>query len=89
MRIWPTLVKVGFKIFRSFILVRGGRVDALKEKLKVEGDIGPMLRGFVGGYRLASCKKVQGSLIGWLRRRLRAIQVKLWKKPAKLLRRLR
>jgi hypothetical protein len=48
-----------------------------------------ILRGFVNYYKCANCKKVRGILMGWLRWRLRAIQMKLWKKSAKLYRRLR
>jgi len=93
---------LGFNILRSYILIKEGKVEKLKEKLKsatrrntpvnlgkVIRDINPVLRGFVNYYKLANCKKVLGSLMGWLRRRLRALQMKLWKKPAKLHRRLR
>jgi len=93
---------LGFKIFRSYILIKEGKIERLKEKLKtatrrntpvnldkVIRDINPILRGFVNYYKLANCKKVLRNVMGWLRRRLRAIQMKLWKKPAKLHRRLR
>ena len=56
---------------------------------KVIADINPILRGFVNYFKLANCKKALSNLMSWLRRRLRAIQMKLWKKPDKLHRRLR
>jgi group II intron reverse transcriptase/maturase len=93
---------LGFIIHRSYIRIKEGKVEKLKEKLKaatrrnvpvnlgkVIRDINPILRGFVNYFKLASCKTILRSLMGWLRRRLRAIQMKLWKKPAKLHRRLR
>ncbi|WP_035277644.1 group II intron maturase-specific domain-containing protein, partial [Desulforegula conservatrix] len=36
-----------------------------------------------------NCKSVFHMMMRWIRRRLRAIQMKLWKKPNKLHRRLR
>ena len=77
-------------------------LERLKEKLrkltrrnspvnleKVIEDINPVLRGFVNYYELANCTKALGQLMAWLRRRLRAKQLKLWKKPSKLHRCLR
>ncbi|VGO19782.1 hypothetical protein SCARR_01841 [Pontiella sulfatireligans] len=49
----------------------------------------PVLRGFVNYFKVANCKTELKKLMSWLRRRLRAIQMKLWKKPQKLHRRLR
>jgi group II intron reverse transcriptase/maturase len=93
---------LGFVIYPGHILIKEGKVDGLKARLKlatrrntpvnlekVIGDINPILRGFVNYFKLANCKSVLQSLMSWLRRRLRAIQMKLWKKPSKLHRRLR
>jgi RNA-directed DNA polymerase len=38
---------------------------------------------------IANCKGVLADLARWVRRRIRAIQMKLWKKPTRLHRRLR
>ncbi len=56
---------------------------------KVIRDLNPVLRGFVNYFRVANCKTELKKLMSWLRRRLRAIQMTLWKKPQKLHRRLR
>lgn len=53
------------------------------------GELNPVLRGFVNYFRIANCKSELKKLMGWVRRRLRGIQLVQWKKPAKLHRRLR
>jgi len=58
----------------------------LKQVIKT---LNPRLRGFANYFRVANCKGVLGSLMQWTRRRLRAKQLKLWKKPSRLHRRLR
>lgn len=93
---------LGFVIHREYILIKEGKIETLKGKLKkaarrnvpvnldkVIADINPILRGFVNYFKFANCKNVLSNLMSWLRRRLRAIQMKLWKKPDKLHRRLR
>lgn len=93
---------LSFIIYRKHICIKQSKVDGLKAKLKhatrrntpvnlekVIKDINPILRGFVNYFKLADCKTVLRNVMSWLRRRLRAIQLKLWKKPAKLHRRLR
>ena len=40
-------------------------------------------------FRIANCKEIVKELTKWIRRRLRAKQLSLWKKPKKLHRRLR
>ena len=52
-------------------------------------ELNRLLRGFVNYYKVANCKGVLTTLMSWIRRRLRAKQMKLWKKPAKMHRRLR
>ena len=51
--------------------------------------LNPILRGFSQYFKIANCRGVLKVIAGWLRRRLRSIQLKLWKKPAKLHRRLK
>jgi len=56
---------------------------------KIIKDLNPLIRGFAYYFRVANCTGVFEALMSWIRRRLRAIQLKQWKKPAKLHRRLR
>lgn len=56
---------------------------------RVIRDLNPVLRGFANYFRVANCKSVFRDLMTWVRRRLRAKQLKLWKKPTRLHRRLR
>ena len=56
---------------------------------KVITDLNPVLRGWGNYFRMANCRKLFRNLAGWIRRRLRAKQLALWKKPERLIRRLR
>lgn len=56
---------------------------------KVIADLNPILRGWANYFRMANCKTLYRELAGWIRRRLRAKQLALWKKPKRLIRRLR
>jgi RNA-directed DNA polymerase len=56
---------------------------------KVIADLNPVLRGWGNYFRMANCKTLFGELAKWVRRRLRAKQLALWKKPGRLTRRLR
>ena len=56
---------------------------------KIIKDLSPLLRGFANYFRIDNCASLYRELMGWIRRRLRAIQLAHWKKPAKLHRRLR
>jgi len=56
---------------------------------KVIKDLNPLLRGFAYYFRIAHCRGQFKELSGWIRRRLRAKQLRLWKKPRRLHRRLR
>lgn len=56
---------------------------------KVISDLNPVLRGWGNYFRMANCKTLYRELAGWIRRRLRAKQLALWKKPQRLIRRLR
>ena len=51
---------------------------------KVIGKLNGLLRGFVNFFRVANCKRELVKLMGWVRRRLRCIQLRQWKKPSKL-----
>ena len=56
---------------------------------KVIKDLNPVLRGFANYYRVANCCHQFRELACWIRRRLRAKQLSLWKKPKRFHRRLR
>lgn len=56
---------------------------------KVIEDLNPLCRGFANYFRIANCTKLFHKLAQWIRRRLRAKQLALWKKPRRLHRRLR
>jgi RNA-directed DNA polymerase len=48
-----------------------------------------VIRGFANYFRIAHCMSWFKSLMGWIRRRLRCIQMTQWKTPKKLHRKLR
>lgn len=58
----------------------------LREVIK---QLNPLLRGFSQYFRIANANGEFKRIAQWLRRRLRSIQLKLWKKPKRLHRRLR
>lgn len=51
--------------------------------------LNPVLRGFVNYFKIANISAILKRLAPWVRRRLRAVQLSLWKKPNKLHRRLK
>jgi hypothetical protein len=76
---------IGFKQKVKQLTRRNGGIS-LAEVIK---RLNPVLRGFVNYFSRANCKRELRALAGWIRRRLRAIQLRLWKKPRKLHRRLK
>lgn len=93
---------LGVVIYPKYTLVQGKKIEALKEKVKsitrrnspinlkkVIKDLNPVLRGFSNYFRIANCKGKLTGLMEWIRRRLRAKKMALWKKPSRLHRRLR
>jgi group II intron reverse transcriptase/maturase len=93
---------LGVEIYPRYTLIQGKKIAALKEKVraitrrtspvnlaKVIQDLNPVLRGFANYFRIANCKGELKTLMGWIRRRLRAKQMALWKRPSRLHRRLR
>jgi len=93
---------LGVEIHTGYTRIQEQKVKAFKAKVKritrrnsgsnlagVIRELNPVLRGFVNYFRIANCKRVLLALMGWTRHRLRAIQMKQWKKPARLHRRLR
>ncbi len=93
---------LGVEIGLVHTRIQAKKVAAFKAKVKaitrrtspvnleqVITDLNPVLRGWGSYFRMANCKVVYGKLAGWIRRRLRAKQLALWKKPGRLQRRLR
>lgn len=93
---------LGVVIRSRFTQIKGDRLQGFKDKIrsctkrnspvnlqKIISDLNPILRGFANYFKVANCKSVFQSMMKWIRRRLRAIQLKLWKVPQKLHRRLR
>jgi RNA-directed DNA polymerase len=93
---------LGMVIHTGYTRIRDKKVCGVKEKVrkmtrrnspvnleKVIKDLNPVLRGFANYFKAANCKVVFKELAKWIRRRLRAKQLKLWKKPGRLHRRLR
>jgi len=93
---------LGVEIRTGFTRIQEQKVKAFKAKVKqitrrntgenlagVIRELNPVLRGFVNYFRIANCKGVVKALMSWIRHRLRAIQMKQWKRPSRLHRRLR
>lgn len=93
---------LGVEIFKNFTKIQEKKIVGFKEKVKgltrknqggnlpmILKRLNPILRGFSNYFRIANCNIVLSKLMQWVRRRLRMVQLKLWKKPAKLHRRLR
>ena len=93
---------MGVEIFTNFTRIQSKKVVALKAKVRwitrrntgnnvaeVIRELNPVLRGFVNYFRVANCVRELRALMGWIRRRLRCVQLKQWKTNGKLQRRLR
>jgi len=93
---------LGVEIGRRWTRIQRKKIAAFKDKIKritrrnspvnlvkVIEDLNPVLRGFANYFRMANCRGEFGTLMSWIRRRLRAKQLALWKKPQRLHRRLR
>lgn len=93
---------LGVMILSGYTLILPQKLASFKAKLKrltrrnggkplrrVIAELNPVLRGFSNYFRIANANRLFSDLSCWLRRRLRSIQLKLWKKPARLHRRLR
>lgn len=92
---------LGVSIHSGFTRIQQAKIKGFKMKVKalsrrnspnlddVIAHLNPVLAGFVNYYRIANCKQLLFNLAQWVRRRIRAIQMRLWKKPGRLHRRLR
>lgn len=88
---------LGVEIFCSFTRIQDKKLKSFKQKVRritrrnqgrnlkvILVELNPVIRGFANYFRIANCKYIFEKLMRWIRRRLRAIQLKLWKKPRKL-----
>jgi len=93
---------LGVVIHTVYTRIREEKIRRFKDKVKkitrrnspvnlakVINDLNPVLRGFANYFKTANCGGVFRELAQWIRRRLRAKQMKLWKRPKRLHRRLR
>ena len=93
---------LGVVIHTVYTRIREEKIRRLKDKVKkitrrnspvnlakVITDLNPVLRGFANYFKVANCSGVFKELSQWTRRRLRSKQMKLWKRPKRLHRRLR
>jgi RNA-directed DNA polymerase len=93
---------LGVVIHTVYTNIREEKIERLKDKVKkitrrnspvnlvkVIKDLNPVLRGFANYFKTANCSRVFKELSQWIRRRLRAKQMSLWKTPKRLHRRLR
>lgn len=93
---------LGVAIESRYTRISNDKVQQFKDKVRritrrnspvnleqVIKDLNPVLRGFANYFRVAHCRKQLQTLACWVRRRLRAKQLALWKKPQRLHRRLR
>jgi group II intron reverse transcriptase/maturase len=93
---------LGVTIRTGYTRIKREKIRAFKDKVKritqrnspvnlekVIADLNPVCRGFANYFRVANCQTEFRALMRWIRRRLRAKQLKLWKKPKRLHRRLR
>ncbi len=67
-------------------LTKRNRRAGLAETIR---ELNPVLRGFANYFRVANCARVLKQMMSWIRRRLRCLQLKQWKKPSRLHRRLK
>ena len=93
---------LGVVIHTGYTRIQEKKLARLKQKLKamtkrnkgagieaIIKELNPVLRGFANYFRVANCARVLEKVMGWIRRRLRCIQLKQWKKPSRLHRRLK
>ncbi len=93
---------LGVEIHTGYTRIKREKVREFKDKVKritrrnspvnlkqVIADLNPVVRGFANYFRVANCQKEFKVLAQWIRRRLRAKQLCLWKRAKRLHRRLR
>ncbi|WP_305778287.1 group II intron maturase-specific domain-containing protein, partial [Oligella sp. HMSC05A10] len=99
---WRGVNFLGVVIYSHYTKIQPKKLSLFKQKVKamtkrnsgrplasVIKQLNPLLRGFAQYFRIADTKSTFKELAQWVRRRLRSIQLKLWKKPKRLHRRLK
>ena len=79
-----TCRKIREKLKGLFSMGRGRNLETF-----IRETLNPLLRGWMNYFRLSETKGFAEELDGWVRRRLRAVIWRQWKKPATRFRRLR
>ena len=85
---------LGVEIGGRYTRIQTKKLDLFKQRLKqltkrnggkplseVIKQLNPLLRGFSQYFRIANASGEFKKIAQWLRRRLRSVQLKLWKKP--------
>lgn len=93
---------LGVEIYSGYTRIQEKKLKKLKARVKqitkrnkgsnlvtIIKELNPVLRGFANYFKIANCRSVLKGVMSWVRRRLRCIQLKQWKKPARLHRRLK
>ena len=93
---------LGVIICTSYTRIQEKKLKALKAKVKqmtkrngganlaiILKRLNPVLRGFVNYFKIANISAILKKLTSWVRRRLRNVQLNLWKTAVKLHRRLK
>ncbi|MDB0034777.1 group II intron reverse transcriptase/maturase [bacterium] len=93
---------LGVKIGSQYTKIQAKKLKNFKQKVKqltrrnggenvseIIRALNPVVRGFANDFSIANCSSDFNNLSGWIRRRLRAVQLKLWKRPMRLHRRLK
>ncbi|MGM0859088.1 MAG: group II intron reverse transcriptase/maturase, partial [Pseudomonadota bacterium] len=93
---------LGVVIHTKYTRIQEKKVVKLKQKVKaltkrnrgmglaeIIRELNPVLRGFANYFRVANCARALKQVMSWVRRRLRCVQLKQWKKPGRLHRRLK
>ena len=93
---------LGVEIGSKYTTIQSKKLNSFEAQLKaltkrnggkplqrVIQELNPKLRGFSQYFRIANVGSEFKKLATWLRRRLRSIQLRLWKKPKRLHRRLK
>lgn len=88
---------LGVEIGTQYTRIQARKLKAFKLKVKratrrnggknlqsVLQELNPLVRGFGNYFSIANCKWDFKNFAQWIRRRLRAIQLNLWKKPTRL-----
>lgn len=88
---------LGVEIGSRYTRIQPKKLQGFKAKLKaltkrnsgkpldqIIRKLNPVLRGFSQYFRVANASREFKKVAAWLRRRLRSIQLKLWKKPSRL-----